>query len=71
MKVVQIGSELVPTPAHAGMGGPGQEPRARNRTSSGVPDAPKSVVMDVALLSIAVLARVGLLCDSGRSDLPT
>jgi hypothetical protein len=25
LKVVQIGSELVPTPAHAGMGGPGQE----------------------------------------------
>ena len=33
--------------------------------------APEFVVIDVALLSIEVLARVGLPCDSGRSDLPT
>ena len=70
--VVQIGSELVPFSAPGMRGGEGQsEPRARNRTSSSVPDAPKSPVMDVALLSTAVLARVGLLCDSGPSDPPT
>lgn len=70
--VVQIGSELVPFSDLGMHGGEGQsEPRARNRTSSSVPDAPKSPVMDVALLSTAVLARVGLLCDSGPSDPPT
>jgi hypothetical protein len=32
---------------------------------------PKFAVMDAEILSIAVLARVALPCDSGLSDLPT
>ena len=54
-----------------GVGGRSQDRELENQVSCGVPDAPKSVLMGVALLSTAVLARVGLLCDSGRSTPPT
>ena len=54
-----------------GMAAGARNREAGNYASSGVPGARKFIVMDAALLSIAVLARVGLLCDSGQSDPPT
>jgi hypothetical protein len=47
--------------------------RKARRAPSKIPNMSKFSVMDVALLSTAVLARLALPCDSCRSvnDLPT
>jgi len=44
--------------------------RVQNRANCKIPDVPNFVVINGALLAIAVLALVALRCDSGHSDLP-
>ena len=68
--MVQIGPQTASNQALAKDGRAELEARDQNRADSKIPDVPKFAVINVALLSIGVLARVALPCDSECSDLP-